>query len=71
MVNASVYSPFMVSIFCEQGKPKDIEEFDRPSVSEVEELEKDGNKLGSQRLLVDLTAVRCDVRASSFVMCHA
>ncbi|CAN7978443.1 unnamed protein product [Ixodes persulcatus] len=67
VTNCGDSTPFVVSLFCDSGKPPNLETFLRPFLDEVQELKTNGMVFKGRHIDVCLTAMVCDAPARSFV----
>lgn len=67
VTNCGDSTPFVVSLFCDSGKPSNLETFLRPFLEEVQELTANGMVFKGSHMDVRLTAMVCDAPARSFV----
>lgn len=62
-------SPFMIGLFCGDSKPKDLNEFLKDFVDEINKLEVDGLSISSRHFNVRLSCLVCDAPARAYLKC--
>ncbi len=67
ILNCNDSRPFVVSVFCGESKPPDLEEYLRNFIDEMLLLEKRSLKVGTRSYHVELKSIICDAPARSFV----
>lgn len=67
LTNCGDSTPFVVSMFCDNGKPPDLQSFLGPFLVEVEKVTSSGLFYKGSSIPVRLRAVICDAPARSFV----
>lgn len=60
-------TPFIVSLYCGDGKPPDVKGFLKQFIDELKELTEDGLFFKGTKLRVTITAIICDAPARSYV----
>lgn len=69
VTNVGDSTPFLVNLYCGEGKPPDVSAFLSPFIDELEELRAGGLRYKGSLVPVVLTAIICDAPARSFVKC--
>lgn len=67
LTNSLDFSPFVVSIFAGKGKPPNLEEYLRPFLTELIQLQSESLKFENKFYYVEITSFVCDAPARQFV----
>jgi Domain of unknown function (DUF4218) len=61
--------PFVIALYCDNSKPKDITAFLADFVHEVNELQNQGLVINGHHYVVKISAIICDTPARAFIKC--
>ncbi|XP_064463148.1 uncharacterized protein LOC135374080 [Ornithodoros turicata] len=67
VTNHGAREPFLVSVYCGEGKPPDLNSFLEPFLEEVKDLTAHGIPVKRRHVTVNLTAIICDAVARSYL----